>query len=78
MTIIHQLKAIKQVALKNLYKKPEYFQMLIDEINLKLLDIENEKLGHIEGLELTYASTEPFDLREVGVGSKNRMRNNEF
>ncbi len=66
MTILKQLKAIKTVALLNHYKEPVYFQTLIDEIDLKLQEIENETLGHIYALEMVYEDLEPFDLREVG------------
>ena len=66
MTIIQQLKGIKTVAQQNLHKNPEYFRVLIDEIDLKLMEIENETLGHIHTLEMVYDDLDHFDMKEIG------------
>lgn len=68
--IIHQLKAIKKVALENLHKSPHYFETLIDEIDLTLMEIESEKIGLIDELEMECDGFDNFNLEELAGYSK--------
>lgn len=63
MKIINQLKAIRKVALANIHKSPAYFATLVQEIDVKLFELESEKEPEV--MEVEDSIFEPFSMKEV-------------